>query len=200
MKPKINTFIFDCFGVICRQVYYSWYRDNRLNKGHADPDVLSIFKKFDLGIMSEDDMIDYFLSYEGISVTRDELKKQIDTYLDIDMKLVKFIQNLQTRGFKIALLSNANISFFERKLYPTYPVFKTLFDEMIISSEVGMVKPDREIYGYTLRKLNCQPNESLFIDDNKDNIDMAVSLGMTGFLYTDFDSFKEYIEGLKIID
>lgn len=196
MKHKINTLIFDCFGVICDPVLNGWYQDNRLKKGFPDENLKNVFEKFDLGELSEDDMLDYFLKYDGVNLTREQLREEIDNYFNIDIELVKIIKELKGRGYKTVLLSNANASFFERKVYPTYPEFKSLFDDIVISSEIGMIKPHKGIYEYTLKKINSKSEESLFIDDNKTNVESAVALGMKGFVYTDNLSFKEYISGI----
>jgi len=198
MKSKINTLIFDCFGVICDEVLNSWYRDNRLKKGLPDKNLKDIFEKFDLGKLSEDDIVDYFSKYDSVNLTKAELREEIDTYLKIDIELVKIIKKLKDMGYKTILLSNANVSFFHRKVYPTYPEFKNLFNEIIISSEIGMVKPYKDIYQHALKKINSKPEESLFIDDRKVNVDSAVALGMYGFLYTDSVSFVEYIKSIGI--
>ena len=49
-----------------------------------------------------------------------------------------------------------------------------------------------------LSKINSKPEESLFIDDSQVNIDGAKNVGIQGFLYTDVDSFIEYIKSLGI--
>lgn len=193
MAQKINTLIFDCFGVICDSVLLGWYRDNRSNKGFSDENLGTILEKFDLGKLSEDDILDYFLKYDGVNSTKEELRQQIDDYLKLDIELVKIIKKLKNKGYKIVLLSNANASFFERKVYPTYPEFKNLFNEIIISSEIGMIKPNRDIYEYTLKKIDSTHEESLLIDDSKINVDGAIALGMKGFVYTDRFAFNTYI-------
>jgi len=197
-EHKINTFIFDCFGVICDPVLNGWYNENRLKKGFVDENLKNVFEKFDLGELSEEDMIDYFSKYEGVNSSKDELREQIDSLLGIDSNLVKTIKELKNKGYKTALLSNANAAFFNRKVYPTYPEFKNLFDEIIISSEVGMVKPYKDIYLHTLSRIDSKPEESLFVDDSKANVDAAEELGINGFLYTDSDSFLEYVNSLGI--
>ena len=198
MNTPITTFIFDCFGVICDPVLNGWYRDNRLKKGLIDENLKNVFEKFDLGEFSEDDIIDYFSKYEGVDSTKEELRKEIDSYVKLDNKLSNIILKLKNKGFKTVLLSNANASFFERKIYPTYPEFKSLFDEIIISSNIKMVKPDPDIFLHTLKKINAKPEESLFIDDSKNNVEAAINLGINGFIYTDSGSFLDYIQKLGI--
>lgn len=198
MDIKIKTFIFDCFGVVCNPALNGWYRDNGLKYGFVDNDLFRILENFDLGNLSEDDIAEHFSKYKGINLTKEEIQGEIDRYLKFDSALIKEIKKLKELGFKIVLLSNTNASFFERKVYKIYPEFKNLFDEIIISSEVKMVKPNKDIYLYTLKKINSKPEESLFIDDNKRNVDAAIDLGINGFLYTDNDSFSEYLKKLKI--
>ena len=59
-------------------------------------------------------------------------------------------------------------------------------------------KPNDDIFLYTLEKINAKPEESLFIDDNKPNVDSAVNLGINGFVYTNSDSFKNYLDQIGI--
>ena len=103
------------------------------------------------------------------------------------------IKKIKSDGYKVVLLSNAHHTFFERKIYSEYPEFKSLFDEIVISSSIGMIKPYADIYLYTLQKINSKPEESLFIDDSQANVDAAIALGMRGFVYTDYVSFNEYL-------
>jgi putative hydrolase of the HAD superfamily len=198
MDSKIDTFIFDCFGVVYDPILFNWYQENRVDRGFTDPKLLDVFRDFDLGNLSEEDIAEYFSKYEGITSTKKEIQKQIDDYLKLNVKLVTIIKKLKSKGFKTILLSNANSDFFERKIYPTYPEFKNIFDEIIISSDVKMVKPNKDIFLYTLEKCDSKPEEVLFIDDGKTNVDAAIDVGMKGFLYSNNDSFVEYIERLGI--
>ena len=157
MDKKITTFIFDCFGVVCDPVLYSWYGKNSIKYGFTDDDLPNVLKKFDLGVLNEDDILDYFLKYKGVTLSRGELREDIDSYLKIDHSLVYIIKKLREKGYKTALLSNGHYSFFERKIYKIYPEFKNIFDEIILSSVVNMVKPDAEIYLHTLEKIKSKP-------------------------------------------
>ena|SRR5258708_3978490 len=195
---RIKTIIFDCFGVVFDPVLGGWYKDNILKRGLVDENQPNLFRQFDLGILTEEDIINYFQKYDGITSTPEELRKEIDEYLKIDYSLLKVIKKLRQKGLKTILLSNANNSFFERKIYPTYPDFKNLFDEIIISSVVQMVKPDPDIYLYTLEKASSHPEEVVFVDDSKTNVDTAIQLGMKGFVYTESTTFINYLDSLGI--
>ncbi|NVN96786.1 HAD family phosphatase [Candidatus Nomurabacteria bacterium] len=198
MYKKINTFIFDCFGVILDPLVMGWYKENRLKYGFVDDNISSFLKEVDLGNASEDDIVDYFMKYDGVNLTKEEMREDIDSHLKLDNNLANIIKKLKEKGFKTVLLSNANASVFERKIYKTYPEFKNLFDDIIISSNIKMIKPNPDIYLYALEKINLKAKESLFIDDSQKNVDGALNVGMQGFLYTDVDSFAEYISSLGI--
>jgi putative hydrolase of the HAD superfamily len=71
-----------------------------------------------------------------------------------------------------------------------------MFDEVIISGEVGMRKPDAEIYHHTLELLKVKPNESVFVDDLAHNIKGAAELGMIAVLHVDYDSTKMELEAI----
>lgn len=198
MTHKITTIIFDCFGVVCDPVLSNWYKTYSAKAGFVDPNLRAVLTQFDLGILSEDDIVEYFLNNYGIGSTKEKLRDEIDTYIKLDIGLMNGIQKLKHAGFKTTLLSNANHSFFERKIYPTHPEFKELFDDIVISSEVGMVKPNADIYLLSLERIHSRPEESLFVDDRKENVDAAVKLGIRGFLYTNHISFIQHLETLGI--
>ena len=65
---------------------------------------------------------------------------------------------------------------FLRKL----PVFEC-FDAQVISSEVGLGKPDRRFYEHLLTHCELNPAETIFIDDRKDNVEAAEELGIIPF-------------------
>ena len=197
-NSEIKTFIFDCFGVICDPVISNWYKEKSLKHDFVDNKLSEILRDFDLGILSEDDLFEYFSKYKGVELTRENIREEVDSYLRINIELVNIIKTLKNSGFKIVLLSNGNNSFFERKLFKVFPEFNELFDKLIISSNVGMVKPNSDIYLHTLEIANSQPEESLFIDDSKINIDAAVKLGINGFVYTDNTSFINFLKKLNI--
>ena len=192
-NSQITTFIFDCFGVLLDPVLVSWYKTNSAKYGFVDETLMDTLRRFDLGELSENDMVEHFLKYPGVRSTPEKIREELDNTLKLDETVAATIDKLKQFDAKTVLLSNANHSFFERKVYPTYPKFKGHFDEIVISSAVKMVKPDKDIYLYTLAKINSKPEECLFIDDSKVNVTSALELGMKGYLYTNSKSFTDYI-------
>lgn len=102
---------------------------------------------------------------------------------------VRIIERLRTGGFDLIGLTNWSADKF-RITRPRYDVFE-LFHEIIVSGEVGLIKPDREIFDLTLEKASRRPEECVFIDDSKTNVDVAASMG---FVAIHFQS-PEQLEG-----
>ena len=90
----------------------------------------------------------------------------------------KLIKELKAKGYKIYALSNMSKEYIEflRKL----PVFD-YFDYQVVSSEIHLGKPDPKIYNYLLEHCELNPAETIFIDDRKDNVEVAESVGIVPF-------------------
>lgn len=195
-----TTFIFDFFGVICAPVIGGWYKDYSKKHNFEDPNQKNILREFDLGRVTRDELFDYFLQYEHMDLTKSELEKEIESYMKVDHRMVRLIQDLKKKGFKIALLSNAGDGYFEKIMFPRHPEIKDLFDAMVMSYSVHMAKPDAEIYLHTLKEIGSTPEESIFIDDNKANIRGAEAVGIHSFLFQDFDEFVAYLSKMGIVN
>ncbi len=97
----------------------------------------------------------------------------------------KWLQSVKDRGRNVYLLSNFGMFPFET-LSKKYDFLK-IADGAVISYQVLEVKPERYIYEYLLEKYNLEPSECVFIDDRRENIETAVSLGINGILFTDYE-------------
>ena len=90
------------------------------------------------------------------------------------------IRTLRAAGFGTALLSNS----WGCEEYPRAD-FPGLFDTVVLSGEVGMRKPEKEIFWHAADTLGLPPAECVFIDDMEANVAAAQACGMTGVLYTE---------------
>ena len=93
---------------------------------------------------------------------------------------------------KVILLSNAPGEFL-------YTILKdndiySLFDEIIISSEVKIKKPTAKIFSDTLALMNISPKNTYFIDDNIANVKSAEKIGINAILYKDIGALKTIID------
>ena len=118
-----------------------------------------------------------------LRVSRVEADKIIEQFFSgdqTDLALTNYLRGLRPE-YKVCLISNAWSGL---RAYITGQKFDDIFDAMVISAEVGLVKPDLRIYRLALAKLGAQPEESVFIDDVAINVEAARSVGMSGIIFT----------------
>jgi putative hydrolase of the HAD superfamily len=90
--------------------------------------------------------------------------------------MVDAAREARAAGFKTALLTNISRS--GEAIWSELIPARELFDVIIDSSQVGLRKPDPEIYRLTCAQLDVQPRDCLFVDDIACNVEAAVALGM----------------------
>jgi len=190
MKLMIKAIIFDFYGVIRSDDYHNWLSRH----GFKNDNKASMTKDQDAGIKTSDQF------FEALSIMShmpaDKIKKEFNNRASLNEKLLALILNLKN-NYKIAILSNANSDSLRNILKDAS--IEQLFDEVIISSEIGIIKPSPEIFTHALRKLQVEPNEAIFIDDNPEFVDAATKLGITGICFTDFNPLVGQLKkiGLK---
>ena len=104
--------------------------------------------------------------------------------MSLHSEVIQAVRALRDR-YRIALLSNAFIN--QREVILDYHDFdvKKEFDVYVNSAEVGMAKPDPEIYHLTLERLGVAPEQAVFLDDTLRNIDAARELGIYALQFVD---------------
>ena len=77
--------------------------------------------------------------------------------------------------------------------------FLNYFDELILSHEIHLIKPDPKTFEYAIQKAGCKPEQIVFIDDGLNNIRSAKQLGIVAIKYTNIEALIEEFKKLKII-
>ena len=92
----------------------------------------------------------------------------------------EFVKYVQQKGYHTYVLSNASSEFY--LYFPRCYDMKS-FQGVVFSADLHMVKPDAGIYQYLLQTYGLNPEESLFIDDRKENVEAAQRLGVGGVVF-----------------
>jgi len=129
----------------------------------------------------------------------DDFKRVLDdSFMDNVVTIIQpnleFFYEVKSRGFKIYILSNFFADGFAH--VRKRDAFFDDADGMVISAYEGLVKPEPAIYQLILERYNLVPEESLFIDDNKKNIEAAEALGIHGIHFTTLEDCKKQFEAL----
>ncbi|MCS6906663.1 MAG: HAD family phosphatase [Anaerolineales bacterium] len=98
----------------------------------------------------------------------------------LDEELLQFIRS-HRQTHRIGLLSNAWDDM--RRILNDELGILTLFDDVIISAEVGLMKPDRSIYELAAQRFNTPLSEMVFVDDLPVNVQAAREAGMNSFQF-----------------
>ena len=96
----------------------------------------------------------------------------------------EIVTELKSKGYKLYLLSNISKQFVENyaKVESIVSLFE-LFDGLVFSGPIEMVKPNKDIFEYLLNKFSINAEESVFIDDNVSNINGAKKVGINTYLF-----------------
>lgn len=102
--------------------------------------------------------------------------------------MVAWQLRLKQHGIRTAILSNMGDSVLES----IQREFKWLeqFDVLVWSYQLRIAKPDPQIYLHTLEKLGTRPEEALFLDDKKVNVDAAIALGMRSLEFSTIERLR----------
>jgi len=174
--------VFDLGGVV-----FSWQPDQIIksvfkDKGtqekvreeiFAHPDWLDL----DRGILDKDEAIERGTKRTNLPRSKIvELMQQIPLSLKPDRETIRLIKSVKKNGNKVFVLSNihlASIEYIEHEYS-----FWNIFDGIVISSRIQMIKPDAEIYEYLLKKYGLVASETTFIDDTEINLIAPAILGI----------------------
>lgn len=110
----------------------------------------------------------------------------------VDLEIVEFLRSLRPRYF-VGLISNA---WPDLRDYITRQGFEDAFDHMVISGEVGVMKPEARIYQIALELAGVRPEEAVFVDDFYENIEGCEKVGIKGIHFTDPKSALEQLKTL----
>lgn len=181
---KNELIIFDFFGVICSEIA-PYVFENHFDKQTAANLKQKYFVPADLGETTMDELFDAMARL--MNITRAELEKEWNSYVVLDNRVLDYIKFLRNT-YSIALLSNAPSGVVE-ELLERFEL-NELFDKKIISSAVGLIKPNPEIYKLCVSAFDGKFDRIYMIDDNLVNLQPLDAMGITPVHYKSLDDLK----------
>lgn len=182
MSTSFRAVIFDWGGVFQQTTDYGprhkW--DDHLGMPHGSVERLMFgsesWKQTQLGVIPTDEHWKRFGKSLKLTVAEtDSLRADFFNGDAISENVVVAARLLKERNFPVALMSNN---------YAELPEFiaavgcSDLFDEIVISAAIGVMKPEAPAYQAALDALGVTATQTVFIDDSAVNIDAAITLGM----------------------
>lgn len=195
----IKAIIFDVGNTYCDGTITDF-----MNKSYKVLGIEKVFKTDEEIILDEDynkgkiSIQKCFRKIFNVPISDIQMNKIIDFWKNTwepTKKMLALVNKLK-RNYMLAILSNSD-PVNSRKYYKEG--WYDLFDVIVLSHEVGIIKPDRRIYGLTLQKLNFNPQQCLFIDDQKKCLETATEMGIKTILYKNLKLLKKEFDKLNII-
>ena len=187
----IKAIILDCFGVLYIPQNDYFYQTVLANPTEHRDEILDLVKQSEYGYIDDTTL------FEGISrlvgVPLEEVTTKLTSGFARNQEFVDFVEGLRPQ-YKLAMLSNlgrnSSVKFF------TPEERAELFDTVVISGEIGMIKPEPGIFEYACRQLEVEPSEAVFIDDAERNCEGARAVGMKAILYESWPQIQRDLTAL----
>jgi putative hydrolase of the HAD superfamily len=184
----LTTNVFDSFKAFCEaeglpaDTVKRTFRDN--------PEALAELRSLERGDLTVAEFEPRFGPHLGISET-DGLVERLFAGVGPDEAMIEAVRRAHDAGVRTAVISNSWGG-------TSYDVadWRSLFDAIVISGEVGLHKPGPEIFELALTEIGLPAAECVFIDDLRENIAGAEAVGITGILHRGPDSTLPELERL----
>ena len=151
---------------------------------------------FEAGKMDKHTFVEELKKIYNFNLSFDEFKNLwCDVFWEIP-EMINLAKELKNKGFNLFLFSNTDELHFPY-IWQKFPDIKMFENGLMLSYQLGYVKPDKNAYKEALGRYNLLPEQTIFIDDRKENIKTANDFGIYGIVHTDFENTNKEIK--KII-
>ncbi|KAH9171964.1 HAD-like domain-containing protein [Lactarius sanguifluus] len=191
LPPRCSVLIFDLGDVIL-----TW---SPVTTTSISPKVLkailssTIWQQYERGRISEDEC--YRLSGERFCLDPEEVRRTIvdaRTSLRSNDGFIRFICDLQAEAQgTLRIFAMSNISAPDYVNARAIPTEWGIFERVFTSAAAGMRKPDLCFFEFVLDEIKAEPSSVVFVDDNRENVLAARSLGMNGIVFDDVQRVRQ---------
>ncbi|MFW9996842.1 MAG: HAD family hydrolase [Candidatus Odinarchaeota archaeon] len=157
-------------------------------------ECIPVFQK---GLITEKEFWKRVMDQLGVarSIKASIWKKALEQAYSPKEEMFSLVSGLKRKGLKAGLLSNTElpvVEFLQDKDY-------SMFDIKVFSCLEKTRKPEKRIYQLVLERLGTRPEETVFIDDNKENVIAAEELGLIGILFEDIKQINRELDRILTI-
>jgi putative hydrolase of the HAD superfamily len=171
----LTTNVFEAFREFCRREGLDPDTVKRLFR--EDPAALGELRRLERGEIDEDEFAERFGPMLGVKETSG-LVDRLFSGMAPDEPMIEAVRAAKRAGIRTGLISNSwGSGRYDRDSFPE------LFDGVVISGEVGLNKPDPEIFRVAAKAIDVDPSACVFVDDLKENCAGAEAMGMTAILH-----------------
>jgi putative hydrolase of the HAD superfamily len=156
------------------------------------PQALALLRRLEAGELTEDEFAPLFGPIIGVHADRTAgLVDRLFAGMQPEEPMIEALRRARASGVRTGLISNS----WGRGRYDRES-FGELFDAVVISGEVGLYKPQPEIFLLGAERIGLDPPECVFVDDLRENCAGAEAVGMTAVLHRGADESLAQLEEL----
>jgi epoxide hydrolase-like predicted phosphatase len=184
----LTSNVFESFRAFCRDEGLD--SEAFLQIMRRDPEALKELRAVETGVLDEEEFARRLGARLGVAQT-DGLVDRLFAHIEPDEEMLAAVMRARGAGIRTGLLSNSiGKGRYDRSAFPE------LFDGVVISGEVGLHKPQPEIFRLGAERIGLSPEDCVFVDDLRENCEAAEAVGMTAVLHRGADSTLPELERL----
>lgn len=187
----IKAVLFDFYGVIQTDEVIVWTEKQIKEFPDLRQAVDRASSMIDLDEITLEEYYEMLAAAVGRSV--DTVKTELEAEVKINHPLLDVVDELRDKSVQVGILSNDGSSL--RGYLEEHDIARH-FDDVFVSGELGIMKPDPRIYQHVADHLKLDSQEILFFDDRQANVDGALKAGMRAKLYTSVSQVRQVLSDL----
>jgi putative hydrolase of the HAD superfamily len=151
-----------------------------------------VFQQHERGEISDEEFAAKLCDEMGVGLSFEQFAEGWQAvFVALRPEVIDIMRGLREKGHRVVVLSNTNR--LHTNYWPKhYPEVAEVADHLYLSQDLGMRKPDANIYQLVLTVEGIQANQAVFFDDVEANIVAARALGITAIHVTDRDTVSTY--------
>jgi putative hydrolase of the HAD superfamily len=206
LGPKTPALIFDFGNVIAffdyRRAAESWGRPLGMTGEafleHArSVGFAPLVRDYESGKMSTAEFSSRVRSLAALDISHAEFAAGWTDIFALNEPIEPVIANLKRQGYRLVLGSNTN-ELHATQFRSQFPTILAHFDRLVLSFEVGFIKPSLDFYLACARAAAAAPAECVFIDDLDENVEGAREAGLTGLVFRDVETLVDDLAKLGV--
>ena len=160
----------------------------------SDGEALALLRGLEKGEVGDAEFERAFAARLGERVEPEGLIGRLFAGLEPEAAMLDLVRSARAAGIRTGLISNS----WGTGIYDRAPL--EIFDATVISGDVGLHKPQPEIYELGAERIGVAPSDCVFVDDLRENVTGAEAVGMTAILHRDPATTVERVSKLLGLD
>jgi putative hydrolase of the HAD superfamily len=141
-------------------------------------------RRYHEGRVSSTEFYETFCQESGTRPDMAELEHAGSDMFELNVPIVPLVVHLYGAGYRLGILSNTCHSHWEF-LRRRFRILRSYFDPVVLSHEVGSLKPEPPIYEAAIAQAGVAPERIFYLDDRPENVEAALALGIDAVQFTE---------------